>query len=151
MSNEKTAAGGWKIGIAGGLGIALVFAAQALALRLKDGPPLLVGLLVFTPLLMLAILEHTLRRFETSQDSSEAERDRNRRARRRVAIGTAWYVSIIYVSQWLPSLLEDAHPLLIGAIALTPVIGLLLTLKAMVQAHRGKRLAKSSGRPRLMA
>jgi hypothetical protein len=135
MTDTKNG-GGWKVGVAGGVGIALVFAAQAIAWRLDDGHPLLVGLLVFSPLVMLAILEQSLRSYEASQDSSEAERDRNRRARRRIAIGTAWYVSIIYVSQWLLSMLDDAHPVLIGTIALTPAIGLLLMLRAMVQAHR---------------
>lgn len=136
MSRGDAAKRGWRIGLAGGVGIALVFAAQLLAWRLRGEHPLLVGLLVFTPLLMLALLEWTLRRLEFSEDASQAERSRNRLARRRIAIATAWYVSIIYVSQWLLSLLANAHPVLIGAISLTPVIGLLLMLQAIVHAHR---------------
>lgn len=67
---------------------------------------------------------------------SEEEKVRNRRARRRIWIATAWYLGIIYVSQWILWLLKGSSPILLALIGLTPMIGVGLMLRGVVLAHR---------------
>jgi hypothetical protein len=67
---------------------------------------------------------------------SEQERAQRRRDRRRIWGATAWYLGIIYVSQWALWFLKDSDPLWRALVGLTPMIGIALMLKAIVLAHR---------------
>ena len=67
---------------------------------------------------------------------SDEEKSRNRRARRRIWIATAWYLGIIYVSQWVLWFLKGSDPVLLALVGLTPMIGLALMLQGVVLAHR---------------
>jgi hypothetical protein len=71
-----------------------------------------------------------------AMELSAEEQNRNRRARRRIWIATAWYLGIIYVSQWLLWFLKGSHPVLLALIGLTPMVGLGLMLRGIVLAHR---------------
>lgn len=71
-----------------------------------------------------------------AQPVSESEKTRNWRAGRRIWIATAWYLGIIYASQWVLWFLKDASALLRGAVGLTPMIGIALMLRAIVETHR---------------
>lgn len=68
--------------------------------------------------------------------NSPEEMSRNLRARRRVHVATAWYVGIIFVSQWMLWFLKGSHPALLALIGLMPMIGVGLMLRAVVMAHR---------------
>jgi NADH:ubiquinone oxidoreductase subunit K len=72
----------------------------------------------------------------STQTRSDLERARQRLARRRIWIATAAYLGIIYVSQWALWFLKGAHPALLAAVGLTPMIGIALMLRAIVLAHR---------------
>lgn len=67
---------------------------------------------------------------------SDEEKVRNRHARRRIWIATAWYLGIIYVSQWVLWFLKGSHPAVLVLVGLTPMIGLGLVLRGVVLAHR---------------
>lgn len=69
-------------------------------------------------------------------DISEQESAQHRRDRRRIWIATAWYLGIIYVSQWVLWFLKDGDPLWRALVGLTPMLGIALMLKAVVLAHR---------------
>ena len=71
-----------------------------------------------------------------AQPVSESEKARYGRAGRRIWIATAWYLGIIYVSQWVLWFLKDANSLWRGAVGLTPMIGIALMLRAIAQTHR---------------
>ena len=67
---------------------------------------------------------------------SDREKSQYRRDRRRIWIATAWYLGIIYVSQWVLWFLKDGEPLWRALVGLTPLLGIALMLRAIVLAHR---------------
>ena len=69
-------------------------------------------------------------------DIGEHERAQRRLDRRRIWIATAWYLAIIYLSQWALWFLKDSEPLWRALVGVTPTIGIGLMLKAIVLAHR---------------
>jgi hypothetical protein len=71
-----------------------------------------------------------------TRDISEHERAKRRRDRRRIWVATGWYLGIIYVSQWALWFLNNSDPLWRALVGLTPMIGIVLMLKAIVLAHR---------------
>jgi len=66
----------------------------------------------------------------------QRERAKRRRERHRIWIAAAWYLGIIYVSQWGLWLLRDAEPLWRALVGLAPMLGIGLMLRAIVLAHR---------------
>ena len=68
--------------------------------------------------------------------TSPEELSRNRRASRRIFVATAWYLGIIFVSQWTLWILKGSHPALLALIGLTPMAGVALILRGVVMAHR---------------
>jgi hypothetical protein len=115
--------------------LGLTFAALWAMWFLKGAHPALVGLLVFTPLAGLWALYRALQQ-PGSIEVSATERARNRTGQQRILFAAFVYFAIIYVSQWALWLLDGRHPAIISLVALTPMIGLLLMLRAIVQAHR---------------
>lgn len=71
-----------------------------------------------------------------AQEISEQEQTQRRRDRRRIWVATAWYLAIIYFSQWALWFLKDTDPVWRGLVGLTPMIGIALMLQAIVRAHR---------------
>jgi hypothetical protein len=70
------------------------------------------------------------------RDTGDLERKRHQQARRRIWIATGVYFAIIYVSQWGLWFLKDAHAAWRAVVGLTPMLGIVLMLRAVLQAHR---------------
>lgn len=71
-----------------------------------------------------------------AKEISEQERTKRQRDRRRIWAAAAWYLAIIYVSQWALWFLKDTDPVWRGLVGLAPMIGIVLMLHAIICAHR---------------
>lgn len=71
-----------------------------------------------------------------AKEMSEQERVRQRHGRRRIWVATAWYLGIIYVSQWVLWYLKSSDAVWRGLVGLTPMLGIVLMLQAILRSHR---------------
>lgn len=70
------------------------------------------------------------------RDTGDLERERQAQARRRIWMATGVYFAIIYVSQWALWFLAEAPAGWRAVVGLTPMFGIVLMLRAILQAHR---------------